>query len=98
MNEKKDQNYFKQLANQCMFEFKEEELEQVGSAFEVLEKQMELIEKIDTTGVEAMVHPFEMPTSYLREDEVTHTITQQEALSNATKVKSGHFVVPKVVK
>ncbi len=98
MNEKKDKDYFKKLAQQCMFDFKEEELERVDSAFEVLENQMKLLEVVDTTGVEPMVYPFEMETTYLREDVVDHVISQEEALKNVRKVKSGHVVVPKVVR
>ncbi len=98
MNEKKDKAYFKNLANQCMFEFKEEELDKVGSAFEILEKQMKLIDEVDTTGVEPMIYPFEIETSFLREDVVDHVISQEEAMMNVAKVKEGHVVVPKVVK
>ena len=45
-----------------------------------------------------MVYPFEEETSFLREDEVTHVLTQEEALRNAGSVRAGHVHVPKVVK
>ena len=45
-----------------------------------------------------MVYPFEEETSFLREDEVGHVLSQQEALENAKSVRAGHVHVPKVVK
>ena len=45
-----------------------------------------------------MPYPFENETNYLREDVVTHVITQEDALRNASYSKEGHFVVHKVVK
>ena len=35
---------------------------------------------------EPMVYPFEEETSFLREDEVGHVLSQQEALENAKSV------------
>ena len=45
-----------------------------------------------------MVYPFEMPTTFLREDVVENVCSQEDALKNAKAQKEGHFVVPKVVK
>ena len=94
----KDPAYFKKLANQLMFDLSEEEVKDIMEEFETLTKQMELLDKIDTTGVEEMIYPFEMPTIFLREDEADQVISQDEALSNVTTTRDGHFVVPKVVK
>jgi len=94
----KDQAYFKALAHKLMFDLTDEEAEDIVKEFKALNVQLQYLEAIDTTGVEPMVYPFETPTSYLREDEDNHTITQEEALSNGPKVVQGHFSVPKVVK
>ncbi len=98
MNEKKDKDYFRALAKQCMFEFKEEELDQVGAAFEVLEKQMEFLSHVDTEGIEPMNYPFEEETMFLRDDVVNHVVAQDEALKNAAKSRNGHILVPKVIR
>lgn len=90
--------YFKQLANQIMFDLSDEECLDLQNDFKTLIKQMELLDCIDTTNVEPMVFPFEEATSYLREDEVSSVITQEDALVNAPKKASGQIVVPKVVK
>ena len=96
--EKKDSAYFKKLARNLMFDLTEEEAQDIVKEFETLTRQLELLEAIDTTGVEEMIYPFEGETSYLRDDHVNHVISHQEAICNASKVKQGHFVVPKELK
>ena len=96
--EKFSKEMLKKLANQVMFELSDSECEELQEDFETYLCQIDLLNKINTDGVEEMVYPFETPTVYLREDEEDHTITQQQAMSNATKSVQGHFSVPKVVK
>lgn len=96
--EKKDAAYFKKLANKLMFNLNDQEAQELVEEFETLTKQLELLEAIDTTGVEEMIYPFEEETSFIREDVVSNVISQKEVLENAPKSKQGHFVVPKVVK
>lgn len=88
----------RELANDIMFDVTEEEAEDICKDFVILEKMLNFFDSIDTDGVEEMVYPFDDPTSFLREDEVTNNISQKEALINAPKQKQGHIVVPKVVK
>lgn len=90
--------YFKKLANQIMFDLSDEEVSELQEDFKTLTKQMELLNDINTEGVEPMVYPFEDATSYMRDDVVTNQITQEEALLNAPKKQDGQIVVPKVVK
>lgn len=96
--EKKDQEYFKHLAHQLMFDVNETEIAQLQAEFTILERQIDLLERIDTDNVEPMVYPFEQETTYLREDEVTNILSREAALSNAQAVMAGHIHVPKVVK
>lgn len=96
--EEYSKEYFKKLANQIMFDLSDEEVSELQEDFKTLTKQMELLDKINTENVEPMVYPFEEATTYLREDEVTNQITQEEALLNAPKKQDGQIVVPKVVK
>ena len=96
MEEIKEPAYFKELAHRLMFDLSDAEAADIAAEFETLNKQLRLLESIDTTGVEPMVYPFETPTSYLREDVVDHVISC--ALANAPKVRECHIVVPKVVK
>ena len=98
MNEIKDREYFKKLAHQLMFDLSDEEADSIVKEFGQREKQMSLLDKVNTDGVEEMIYPFEEPTTFLREDSVTNVISQADAMKNVTKNLEGHFVLPKVVK
>lgn len=89
---------YRKLANQLMFDLSDEEVVELDKEFETLLKQIDLLETVDTEGVEPMVYPFETPTSFLREDTVDHIISQEDALKNVKKARAGHILVPKVVK
>lgn len=88
----------KKLANQVMFDLNDQELCEMQDEFEIFLKQIDLLAKVDTQNVEEMVYPFESPTTYIRNDEDAHVISQAEALANSPKSVAGHVVVPKVVK
>lgn len=98
MEEIKDREYFKKLANQLMFDLSDEEADELVDEFSTLEAQMKLLDAVDTEGVEEMVYPFEAPTTFLREDKVSNVISQDDAMANVKKKLEGHFVLPKVVK
>lgn len=88
----------RKLALDLKFDLSDAEVEEIQAEFEELEKKIKLLDEINTEGVEEMVYPFEIETTYLREDEVTNVLSQEDALKNVSKVKQGHVVVPKVVK
>ncbi len=98
MEEVKDREYFKKLAHQLMFDLSDEEADQIVAEFDTLQNQMQLLDAVNTDGVEEMIYPFEDETSFLREDEVSNVLTQDEAVASVTKKLEGHFVLPKVVK
>lgn len=89
---------FKTLAHQLMFDLSDDEVKDIETEFNTLLKQLELMDAIDTDGVEPQAYCFEDETTFTREDKVVHVFSQEEALANAPKVRDGHFVVPKVVK
>ncbi len=93
-----NKEYINVLAKDLMFELSEDEVNDIIDEFDVLSQQLELLQSIDTSGVLEMIYPFEEETTFLREDEVVNVISQKDAISNAFKVKSGHILVPKVVK
>ena len=91
-------NEIKDLAKRLMFKLSDSEAEEIQNEFTVLDQQIDLLNKIDTENVEEMIFPYDVETTYLREDVADHTLDRDAALSNAAKVKEGHIVVPKVVK
>ncbi len=62
---------------------------------EVLEAFSKLNE-VDTKGVKPSFQPVELADE-LREDEVTASLSQKEALSNSPNTKDGYFQGPRVV-
>lgn len=88
---------FKDLANQLRFSLSDAEANDIKNEFDVLIDQMDLLNKIDTEGVEPMVYPFDEETSFLREDVADQILPVQEVLKNAPKEKNGFFVTQKVV-
>ena len=94
---KHNADYFKHLAHQIRFSLSDDEAEDIASEFDVLIKQMDLLDKIDTESVLPMVYPFEEATHFLREDVVEDVFSQEEALKNAPQSKNGFFVTKKVV-
>ena len=67
---------------------------EVDNKYAYLEEQLTVLKDYDDISSQYSRYS----SSYLREDEDNHTITQEEALSNGPKVVQGHFSVPKVVK
>jgi len=86
------------LASQLHFECSEEELNDIQKEFENLEAQLALFAQIETEDVEEMIYPFDVETSFLRNDEEVVAMERDLLLSNAHEVKEGHVVVPRVIK
>ena len=93
-----DKAYFERLAHDIMFDVNEQEVKELQEEFKDLMEQIDVLDEINTDGVEEMIYPFEAETLFLREDEVKNVLTQEEVLGNAASVRAGHVHVPKVVK
>ena len=88
----------KELGRQIRFECSDEEAASIAADFDLLEKQLAFFEEIDTENVEEMVYPFDVETVFLREDVENDVLSREEVLANVSRVREGHFVVPKVVR
>ncbi|MBQ3272584.1 MAG: Asp-tRNA(Asn)/Glu-tRNA(Gln) amidotransferase subunit GatC [Solobacterium sp.] len=98
MDKNQEKEYLLSLARSLMFDFPGEEADWIVKEFETIRKQLAVLDEVDTEGVEEATWPFEDETTYLRKDEVTDVLTQEEALMNAKEVLAGHIVIPRVVK
>lgn len=78
-------------------EVKEDELDKVLSIASELEEVANLINKIDTTNVEPIAFAFDVETTYLREDEITHEFSREELLQNASESEEEFVKFVKVV-
>ncbi len=74
----------------------EEEEKKVGAQLQDILTYIDMLNELDTEGIEAMSHSFPI-TNVLREDEVKPSMTPQEITANALESSDGAFVVPKTV-
>ena len=89
----------KLAADKMMFKLTDEECQNLVKDFEIIMSQMELIAKIE--GVDdatPMTFPFEVSSTYLREDVAESPLSRDDALRNAKEVQNGQIKLPKVVK
>lgn len=88
----------KDYAEKLMFTMEESEYKTLQSEFDILLKQVELIDNIDgIKDYEPLDYPFPLDDAYLREDEVTMSLNVNDALSNCKDVNDNRVSVPKVV-
>ena len=81
-----------------MFEMSDEEYDTLQNEFEIILKQMDLIDKNkDIKNVEPMVFPFVTYEATLRKDEDNDNLSINEVLQNTRSELRDQVKVPKVV-
>ena len=95
---KYDKKLLKECANNLMFDMSDEQYDLLLKEFEVITKQMEIFGEIEGVDeVEPMTFPYEVYTTYLREDEAETPLEVEEVLKNAKDVVDNQIKLPKVV-
>ena len=93
--------YNKEFANNITTsrdDMSDDEYNTLLEEFVIIQKQMELISEVPgLDDAEPMVFPFDVTTSFLREDIATEPLPREEALRNASGVVEGQIRLPKVV-
>lgn len=74
----------------------EDEEKKVGTELQDILTYIDMLNELDTEGVEAMSHCFPV-TNVMRDDEVAPSMTPDEITANAPEAQDGCFVVPKTV-
>ena len=74
----------------------EEEKEKYTRQLNVILEYMEQLNKVETSKVEPLSHPFELKNVF-REDEVQPSLPVDDALKNAPEKSGNYFKVPKVI-
>ena len=74
----------------------EDEEKKVGNELQDILTYIDMLNELDTDGVEAISHCFPV-TNVMREDEVSASMTPDEIVANAPESQDGCFVVPKTV-
>ncbi|WP_294578396.1 Asp-tRNA(Asn)/Glu-tRNA(Gln) amidotransferase subunit GatC [uncultured Thomasclavelia sp.] len=88
----------KKLGLKTMFNISDEEMPELIEEYDIFMNHVAVLEKIDTDGVEPLPYPYEIETSFLREDEPVDIISLDDVLKNAKCVQDNQIKVPKVVK
>ena len=85
------------IANLARLEFNSEEKEDIKNDLQQMIGFIDKLNELDTTGVEPLLHMSEN-INVLREDEVSGTISREEAFRNAPLHDEQFFKVPKVIR
>jgi aspartyl-tRNA(Asn)/glutamyl-tRNA(Gln) amidotransferase subunit C len=85
------------LAVLAKLQFKEGDKESIRKDLSKIIAFVDKIDELDTEGVEPLIH-INREVNVLREDEVSETITQVQALKNAPSKDSDYFKIATVLK
>ena len=85
------------IANLARLEFNSEEKENIKNDLQQMIGFIDKLNELDTTGVEPLLHMSEN-INVLREDEVSGSISREEAFKNAPLHDEQFFKVPKVIR
>lgn len=84
------------LADLARIQLTEEEITRFAGEFDSIMDAVASVSEVASEDVPATSHPIAM-TNVFREDEVTETLTQAEALSGAPEAEDGRFAVPQIL-
>ncbi len=87
----------KELGRKTMFDISDEEMPALKEQYEIFMNHVKALDAIDTEGVEPLAFPYEIETTFLREDEPVQLISTDDALKNCKNVQAHQVKVPKVV-
>lgn len=84
------------IAHLARLEFENEAKQEIIKDMNNMLSFIDKLNELDTKNVEPLIYMSD-EVNVLREDDVKHEITQDEALKNASKKDSDYFKVPKVL-
>jgi aspartyl-tRNA(Asn)/glutamyl-tRNA(Gln) amidotransferase subunit C len=87
---------FARLEQMARLKLTDDEKQTIHSQLDEALKAVEVFNELDLTGVPPLAHPGELE-NVMREDVVTPSFTQEEALQNAPASHGGYVMVPGVL-
>jgi aspartyl-tRNA(Asn)/glutamyl-tRNA(Gln) amidotransferase subunit C len=84
------------LADLARIQLTEEEIARFAGEFDSIMDAVASVSEVASEDVPATSHPIAM-TNVFREDVVTETLTQEEALAGAPEAQDGRFAVPQIL-
>lgn len=92
-----ERKVLEKLASQLMIKIADDEINELMSAYKQFMEQVELLDKIDTSDVEPLFYPYEIETTFLRNDHVEKELAKEDVLKNAYSVEDDYIKVVKVI-
>ena len=83
------------IAKLSKLEFSDEEIEKFTTEMSTIVEYVNTLQGVDTSDVEDQTTV--LPLNDLRADEVEPSLSQEDAIKNAPKKRTGGFSVPQVV-
>lgn len=88
----------KDIADKLFLELSEDQYHLLLEEISIIEKEMSILDEIpEMKDITPMSFPFEMTSTYLREDEPQEALNSNDTVKNAGKSKDGYIVLPKVI-
>lgn len=84
------------LASLARISLTDDEISRIAGEFDAILDAVASVSEVAREDVPATSHPIPM-TNVFRKDEVTETLTQEQALSGAPEAADGRFVVPQIL-
>lgn len=84
------------LADLARIQLTDDEISRLAGEFDAIMDAVASVSEVATADVPATSHPIPM-TNVFRADEVTETLTQEQALSGAPDAEDGRFAVPQIL-
>ncbi|WP_114855303.1 Asp-tRNA(Asn)/Glu-tRNA(Gln) amidotransferase subunit GatC [Brachybacterium sp. YJGR34] len=84
------------LADLARIQLTDEEIDRFAGEFDSIMDAVASVSEVATEDVPATSHPIAM-TNVFREDVVTTTLSQEQALAGAPEASGGRFAVPQIL-
>ena len=84
------------LADLARIQLTDEEIDRLPGEFDAIMDAVASVSEVATADVPATSHPIAL-TNVFREDVVTETLTQEQALAGAPEAEDGRFAVPQIL-
>ncbi len=84
------------VAHLARLNLKEEELVRMTGQVDTILAYVAKLDALDTTGIQPTTHAFSIVNAF-REDQVTPSLSQEEALANGPQQNGEAFVVPRII-
>ncbi|MGY5764868.1 Asp-tRNA(Asn)/Glu-tRNA(Gln) amidotransferase subunit GatC [Brachybacterium sp. DNPG3] len=84
------------LADLARIQLSDEEVDRLAGEFDAIMDAVASVSEVASADVPATSHPIPM-TNVFREDVVTTTLTQEQALAAAPDAQEGRFAVPQIL-